>query len=258
MGKSRVIRPLIEMARRQLLKMGISCQKTVSASTFPPLSHVLQKICGSEAKIVFDVGANTGQMAKAFRGLFPQTQIICFEPMEDACDVLTNIAKKDHRLVVEKVALGDVGGMKNFNVNQNDSTSSLLDATPQAIDCFGEQVMGRKEIVEVKVTTLDDYCEQSKISKIDLLKLDVQGYEAQVLRGARKMLADNRIHAIMAEICLSQLYIGQSAFSELLGLLEEHGYKMHSFYGVSYCESHGYDWGDAIFVLNEHHSYNEE
>lgn len=252
MKKLGVIRSLIEMARRLLLKIGVSCQRAVSALTFPPLGHVLQMICASEARTILDVGANTGQMAKVFRRLFPKSKIICFEPMADAYYVLTSLAQKDDRLKVENTALGDVGGIKKFNVNKNDSTSSLLDATPQAIERFGKEIMGRKEVVEVDVTTLDDYCEQNKISKIDLLKLDVQGYEAQVLRGARKMLADNQIHAIMAEICLSPLYIGQSAFSELLGILEEHGYKMHSFYGESYSESRGYDWGDAIFVLSEH------
>ena len=95
----------------------------------------------------------------------------------------------------------------------------MLDAEPQAVARFGEQVMGRRKVEKVMVTTLDVYCKQNHLSSIDLLKLDVQGYEARVLRGATKLLEENRIRVIMAELCLSSLYVQQSSFSEILGLL---------------------------------------
>lgn len=246
MGLTRI---LIESVRKQLQKHGVSCQKTKSAATYPPLPDVIQGICGPDVSLIIDVGANKGQMLAMFLRLFNNAKIICFEPMPDACIILDQIAEKNNNITIVNCALGESRGSHRFNINQNDSTSSFLDVEPAAIARYGDSIMGKKGRIEVEINTLDEYCSENNVANIDLLKIDVQGYEKYVLQGAIGLLQNKKISVIMLEVCLSHLYINQSRFSELLRIMDDNNYKMHSFYGENYDDKNGYEWGDVVFVL---------
>ena len=88
--------------------------------------------------------------------------------------------------------------------------------------------------VEVRVNTIDKYCEEHKIHKIDLLKVDVQGNEIKVLEGASRMLGRKNIKLIFTEISIAPSYSNQSEIDEIISLLRANGYRIFNFFKMKH------------------------
>jgi len=88
--------------------------------------------------------------------------------------------------------------------------------------------VGEKE--EVDVITIDKFCADNDIHRIDLLKVDVEGYEKEVLQGAERMLASHAIRFIYAETTFLSDDLKHMHISELTGYLEPLGYRFLSIY----------------------------
>ena len=86
--------------------------------------------------------------------------------------------------------------------------------------------------IEVQSDTIDNFCKDHSIDRIDVLKLDVQGGEYLVLLGARKMLEDQAIALVYSEIILQPTYKSQRMFHEVVKLLELANYEMFNIYNM--------------------------
>jgi hypothetical protein len=95
---------------------------------------------------------------------------------------------------------------------------------------LGEQYWGElvKTTATIKVRTerLDAFCSQSRVPRIDLLKLDTQGTELAVLRGAGTLFDPRYISAVFTEILLIPVYEGQANFDEFVSLFYSRGYRL--------------------------------
>lgn len=147
--------------------------------------------------ILFDVGANSGEYSlEALRILEPM-KIYAFEPSKTAYQVLCNTimsAGLERIITPERLALGEARGQAILHSSGAGATSaSLLDlrTTFKSFSTeFDEPVI---------VTTLDEFCKEKGIKHIDLLKIDVEGLELAVLKGAIKMIDGLAIGAIQFE-----------------------------------------------------------
>ena len=83
-----------------------------------------------------------------------------------------------------------------------------------------------KEKVDIKVMTLDNYCIVNKVNKIDILKIDTQGYESKVLEGAKHSLKKNMISALEIEIILDDVYEIYNSFSDIEKNLVKNKYRL--------------------------------
>jgi hypothetical protein len=81
--------------------------------------------------------------------------------------------------------------------------------------------------IDVQVARLDDYVDEKKIPKPDLIKLDVQGFEYEVVCGGPKVF--DHASAVIIEASLKEFYVGQRRFDELLTILAEAGFFLHAF-----------------------------
>lgn len=143
--------------------------------------------------LVFDVGANAGDYAReAARRLRP-SMIHCFEPSAVAFAALERNTA-DLPVVRHRLALGsEVGRLALHGAEAGATTASLLQLrNPHQPSCRQSE-----EIVEVD--TLDRFCAAEGIERIDFLKIDVEGFECAVLRGAERMLRERRIGAVQFE-----------------------------------------------------------
>lgn len=169
--------------------------------------------------LLVDVGANQGQFAQKFRDSGFEGAMCSFEPLSSAFHLLKRAAASDARWTVVRTALGEMSGEAELNVSANAVSSSLLTITETHLRAEGTSGTTRRE--PVPVTTLDFQLAKTPGEAL-WLKLDVQGYEHQVLLGASKTL--RRTAVIQCEISFRELYIGQATYINLLNFLDDLGF----------------------------------
>ena len=139
--------------------------------------------------LVFDVGANTGQFAREIRDSGFKGRIVSFEPLSAAHQELTVAAASDQLWAVhERCALGDQEGSVTLNIAGNSVSSSVLEmAAVHAAAAPGSAYVGQEETTLVKLDSVAH--KYIGGSQRPFLKIDTQGFEWQVLTGARANLA---------------------------------------------------------------------
>lgn len=142
-----------------------------------------------KVSVVFDVGANVGQSAEKFRDTYPNARIFCFEPVSSTYQELKRRVSKYERIETFKLAFGNIACLKSIHINP--------DPTSMVNSFINDFTLGMTEVV--KVQTLDDFCIENKIENIDLLKIDAEGFEMEVLKGADRMLSNNRVKSLYLE-----------------------------------------------------------
>jgi FkbM family methyltransferase len=166
---------------------------------------------------VVDVGANEGQFARDIRLKFRNATIISFEPAPEPFARLALWALEDGNAHAVNCALGEFTGeaLMHFHTEHSPS-SSLLATTARSHADF--PMTQKQSKITVPVERLDDALANPALKLKDgfLLKLDVQGFEGAVLRGAAVTL--KKAGACIVEVCLDQLYDGQSDFVEVASL----------------------------------------
>ena len=174
--------------------------------------------------VILDIGANTGQFAQSLRHAGCTGHIVSFEPLSDAHVQLMSAAANDALWdVAERCAVGAAAGETQLNIASNSYSSSLLPMLDRHSVAAPDSVYNGVETC--RVIALDDYIEStfSDPTVTFGLKIDTQGYEAQVLMGARRSFS--RIRVIMCEMSLVLLYEGAPTMAELCRLLVEAGYR---------------------------------
>jgi FkbM family methyltransferase len=188
-------------------------QRPFSLSAFR-LVHGL-KLAGFTFRTVLDVGANIGQFAAAAQVAWPAAQVLAFEPLPDAAGEL----RQRRGVVVHQVAVGDHDGTTVFYKHVYSLSSSALPVRPGMED----RPWARQDApIEVPVRRLDTVLAGAELDGPVLLKLDVQGLEPAVLRGATTTL--EKVDALVLEVAFDRSYEGQPLFSEVHRSLEEAGW----------------------------------
>jgi FkbM family methyltransferase len=171
---------------------------------------------------VLDVGANRGQYAHEFRNSGFTGDIVSFEPLKDAFAELASKANRDPKWQCHNVALGDFDGETLINKASFDQESSLLGFSREY--CNPEtQTVAREP---VKVTKLSTVWSDLVFSQdIVFVKLDVQGFESQVLDGLGEI--PKNVVGFELELSLSPVYEGQVLFPALVSRIYELGFQLY-------------------------------
>jgi FkbM family methyltransferase len=146
-----------------------------------------------DVKVFFDVGANDGATAKTALSHLPDARIFAFEPHPQ-----TFVKLRDNmsgsQLTLFNFALGDWTGEAELFSYENDKINSLV-ANAHFAMRFGKK--GRP--LNIGITTIDEFCKSYSISGIDVLKIDTEGSELAVLKGAAQKLANRDIRFVYTE-----------------------------------------------------------
>jgi FkbM family methyltransferase len=162
--------------------------------------------------LVIDVGANTGQFARQCRTHGYQGEIISFEPTSAAHANLLQSAVSDPLwTVAQRMALGADTGEAEINIAANSFSSSLLPMLDSHLSAAPHSAYFQKE--KVPLRRLDDVLATTFPNRKIFLKLDVQGYESQVLAGASQLLSQTA--ALQLEMSLLPLYEGEVLMPEM-------------------------------------------
>ena len=172
---------------------------------------------------MLDVGANEGAFARRLRADGYDGRIVSFEPLAAAFALLERAAADDGDWRCLRVALGSETGTATLNVSGNLASSSFLPLAAEAEAAEPRTAYVGRE--EVEVTTLDALrADALGPGERALLKLDVQGLELEVLRGAERTL--EQVHVVEAELSLARLYEGAPLIGEVVGELDRRGYAL--------------------------------
>lgn len=155
--------------------------------------YFLQKIA-PQLKSVFDVGANVGEWTKHILRFNGAIQVHCFEPSK------VTFERLQANLFPPNVSLNNLGVSSSAG-------SSVLHVAQELAginSLYANEMLNATE--DIQLTTLDLYCQQHAVEHIDMLKIDVEGHEFQVLKGADQMLSEGRISIIQFEYNDSFIY----------------------------------------------------
>jgi FkbM family methyltransferase len=171
-------------------------------------------------RTVLDVGANTGQFSSAIRCFVPEAQIYAFEPLPDCHEALCRRLAKRGRFQGFCTAVGAENGHVTFWRSEFAKSSSVLPMTELHKEAFPWS-KGAKEL-KVPQCRLDTCLDKMQLAQNVLLKIDVQGYELQVLLGARKILKE--VKYALVETSFHKLYQDQAAFHQVYELMRAEGF----------------------------------
>lgn len=174
--------------------------------------------------LILDVGANSGQFGNYLRSSLEYAKkIISFEPQISAYKKLTINSQKDKLWEIHNYALGSKVGDEEINTAGNSYSSSILQMLPSHEKAAPESIYIGKEQIQIK--TIDSIFKKIYTSKNNvLLKIDTQGFEEEVLKGATTSL--QFINTIQLEMSLIPLYKGQLLFNEMYQWLNQKGYQL--------------------------------
>jgi len=157
---------------------------------YEPASLRLWVELSKNAEMILDVGANIGIFGLIAKKVNPKTQVILFEPLErNISRIKKNFQINDLEAIFEQLAIADFDGKTTFyDMDISENTIGSLDKS------FVESHLHHKKIVpiEVPVKTLDTYIKENNISKIDLIKIDVEGVDFEVIKGFLKTIQKDK------------------------------------------------------------------
>ncbi len=171
--------------------------------------------------MLLDVGANIGNYALEVRRNGFRAKIISFEPIFEVFELLRQTSSGDSQWICHHLALGEKDAESEINVSRNFASSSLLTVTNLSTEAEQGTAITRRE--KIRIARLDSL-RSSLMAPSDriYMKVDVQGFEKQVLAGATETLT--QIEAIEIELTLVELYSKQTLMAEMLSLLDALGF----------------------------------
>lgn len=196
-----------------------ACWKALAAGVAPAVEHraVLQAL---QVDGVIDVGANRGQFTLACSLAMPDVPIVAFEPIPEEARTYRRVHGHNPRVKLIESALGEAKGTAMLHLSISADSSSLLPIGKKQTELF--ENTGEIGTIKVQIQRLDDLSEHWAGRTRQLLKIDVQGYELNVLRGAVETLKScTHVYVECSEI---PLYDGQALRGEVEVFLLEHGF----------------------------------
>ncbi|HIK04556.1 MAG TPA: FkbM family methyltransferase [Trichormus sp. M33_DOE_039] len=177
-------------------------------------------------RTIFDVGANKGQTTLNYRQKFPEAKIFSFEPVSQTFEILKANVDSDPNIFCFNLALGEENKQEQMLVkgaSGSNSISSVSKVNPQ-----------KNQFLEtVNIMTLDQFmADNHKIDQIDLLKIDTEGYECQVLKGAEATLMSGKIFYIFIEVTFRKNDSHHTHFSTINEMLADYNFNFVGLYDV--------------------------
>lgn len=200
-----------------------------------------------------DVGGNTGIWCEAFLEVFGEkTQNYhVFEPMPGNIDrfdarLQNHLAKARDRVVLNQNCVGATEG--EVEINYDKDVTTLASVLVKEIN-VGGRLVKNSNVMKVEQVTIDGYLTESGLEKVDILKIDVEGYEWDVLQGAQRSMEAGKIDNVYFEFGRHQEVLGQS-FKQFFELFMDLGWKFYrqevgrNYFGLNQISKYGRQFED--------------
>lgn len=218
------------------------------------LSYLLKDI---DKSVIFDIGAHIGQTLDLYTQEFKNFEIYSFEPFYESYKVLNEKSKNYPFANSYNIGMSDKKEEAKFysyigpNNNDYSQMNSLFKQKEKSLREWGfEETETTKEEI-CKFDTLDNFCKNSSITHIDLLKIDVQGAEYKVLKGGINLLKNKKIKIVILEIIVVSNYENLWKISDYVNYFEKLDYELYGLYNFSYGVKNNLLQIDAVFHLKK-------
>jgi FkbM family methyltransferase len=201
------------------------------------ISELLSKASSVTA---FDVGANLGQTIRTLVRVFPRVSFHAFEPSPSTFSELAEVFAGYDNVTLNNCGVGSQESETDFIENTDSGMSSFLEPGPQI---WGEV----KQRIKVPMTTVDDYSVEKRIEHIHLLKIDAQGFDLEVIKGADRMLAEGRVDLVLTEVTFAKLYEGLPRVDAVYAYIAQRGYRLTGIYDQRR-KRRILSWADMMFA----------
>ncbi len=181
-----------------------------------------------ENATIIDGGAHHGKFTQQALEVFPKARILAYEPDPDSWRTGSDNLSHARNADVINAALGAKNDRAEFLRGKFSGTNSLLNRPAAKGRPYYPAAATLTGGLQVDVVTIDGECKQRGVSKIDILKLDLQGGELEALHGARDFLSSGAIDLIITEVVFIQKYLNQPLLWKIWEFLGQHGYSLHS------------------------------
>ena len=201
-----------------------------------------------DCRTVVDIGANRGQFALLSRAVIPGVEVIAFEPLQKPADTFERLFAGMSDIRLTRCAIGPENTKAQMHLSARDDSSSLLGITENQVSIFpGSDEVGK---VSVIVRKLSDVLSGSDIIPPALLKIDVQGFEAQVLDGCGDLLS--RFDYVYVECSFVELYAGQALIGSIVDRLGKLGFRIDLVNNLQHDRSRRPVQADFLFSRTSH------
>jgi FkbM family methyltransferase len=204
----------------------------------PEIPLALERLLGNKfyPRHIFDVGAHTGEFAKLCRRIWPSAKLTCFEVLPHCVKELRAWSRADGNAEIIECLVG-AESRKAVQFHEMETASSVLEEhVPQSVP-----------VRSYVMRTIDEIVATSSVLAPAFLKLDVQGYEFEVLNGARTILPNTE--AILAEVNFIDIYRGVHLVDDLIVFLRDHDFLAYDICGIHRRPLDSALWqADFIFV----------
>jgi FkbM family methyltransferase len=213
-------------------------------------SHLYKVIEEYQIDTFLDVGANEGQFGSFLRSIGFSGNIYSFEPVADAFKKIAAVSSLDEKWYVYNFALGSSSGESQINVSKHTSFSSLLTPSDYALERWSSSHVDHMETITVK--TLDYFFKEENISGTNIfLKMDTQGYDLEVFKGATQSLS--RVQAVLSEISLIAVYNDMPNYKQSLSTFEAAGFSVSGLYPITRNKDLSLNEVDCVLVNTASH-----
>jgi len=231
---------MLQTVNKVLHKLGFSLVRDIG-----PYGHLFSledlQDRGFLPASVLDVGAAQGMWTEKCLQVYPQASYFLIDPLEENRPRLLALQAERNNVQFLMTAAGPARGTAQLRVQDDlDGSSFLEDADPR--------FSGR--LRQVPVVCIDDLLAENRLGLPQLIKIDVQGFELQVLEGAKRALGVSEV--IIMEVSLFSLVKGAPLFHEVSAFMHAHGYVL---YDIAMVIRRPLDQAlaqiDGVFVLQE-------
>jgi FkbM family methyltransferase len=195
--------------------LGLDSSPKINAAGETAVLSTFIKRNTSANPVIFDVGANVGMYAIKLKKLITDARVFAFEPHPATFKSLEQASRSNGFSAINKGCGSQVGTLNFYDYSGLSEGSEHATLLPGVIEQIHQ---GTAQTLQVEVTTIDAFMEAEKLERIDLLKIDTEGYEYEVLKGCRQALAEGKIRMIYFEFnsmnILSRVYMND--FIQLL------------------------------------------
>lgn len=225
--------------------------------------RTLMLLIDDPAPVIYDIGANAGSSLDEFMSWWPRAEAHCFEPQAECWAELDERAGRYDRVVVNRCAAGsrpgsgttfythDIGtgqaGFHRVNFASLDSIALRRTLDTGRGQDLAEYRSSMNHERQVEVVRLDDYMTRHRTGRVNLLKIDTQGFEPEVLDGCGSRLSD--VDVVLAELMFYDYYERRLSFSDIEKFLHPAGLRLYDISHISKNPMNGRtDWVDVIYV----------